>query len=141
MNEKLFWRRVNNLIKIINAIQDDIVYRTMWENKLKELMQRKDVYEWWFSNARVLQINQKTTSRRGISQKKMFSLQQRVKNGQIWEVLQSYLQTSCDKKLYKWLQGGVLVWQLVKWIVIINLIFWYAVLIENAQIYSRLYLL
>ena len=57
MTEELFWRRVSNLLNIINAIQDDIVYRTMWENKLKELMQRKDVYEWWFSNARVLQIN------------------------------------------------------------------------------------
>ena len=45
MNEKLFWRRVDNLLNIIDAIQDDIVYRAMWERKLKELMQRKDVYE------------------------------------------------------------------------------------------------
>ena len=45
MTEELFWQRVDNLLDIINAIQDDIVYRTMWENKLKELMQRKDVYE------------------------------------------------------------------------------------------------
>ena len=45
MTEELFWQRVDNLLDIIDAIQDDIVYRTMWENKLKELMQRKDVYE------------------------------------------------------------------------------------------------
>ena len=45
MNEKLFWQRVDNLLNIIDAIQDDIVYRAMWKNKLKELMHRKDVYE------------------------------------------------------------------------------------------------
>ena len=45
MTEELFWRRVDNLLDIINAIQDDMVYRAMWERKLKELMQRKDVYE------------------------------------------------------------------------------------------------
>tara|TARA_R100000541_G_scaffold48741_1_gene55825 strand:+ start:547 stop:684 length:138 start_codon:yes stop_codon:yes gene_type:complete len=45
MTEELFWRRAKNLHNIINAIQDDMVYRAMWERKLKELMQRKDVYE------------------------------------------------------------------------------------------------
>ena len=30
---------------IINAIKNDIVYKTMWEDKLKELMKRKDIYE------------------------------------------------------------------------------------------------
>ena len=45
MTEKLFWHRVTNLHNIINEIQDDMVYRAMWERKLKELMQRKDVYE------------------------------------------------------------------------------------------------
>ena len=45
MNEKLFWQRVDNLLNIIDEIKDDIVYKTMWENKLKELMHRKDVYE------------------------------------------------------------------------------------------------
>ena len=45
MTEELFWQRVDNLLDIIDAIQDDIVYRAMWERKLKELMHRKDVYE------------------------------------------------------------------------------------------------
>ena len=45
MTEELFWRRAKNLHNIINAIKDDIVYKTMWQDKLKELMKRKDVYE------------------------------------------------------------------------------------------------
>tara|TARA_R100001377_G_scaffold49460_1_gene28678 strand:+ start:223 stop:360 length:138 start_codon:yes stop_codon:yes gene_type:complete len=45
MTEELFWRRAKNLYNIINAIKNDIVYKTMWEDKLKELMKRKDIYE------------------------------------------------------------------------------------------------
>ena len=40
MTEKLFWRRVANLWKIMNSITDDLVYKAMWEDKLKELMQK-----------------------------------------------------------------------------------------------------
>ena len=46
MTEELFWRRAKNLYNIINAIKNDIVYKTMWQDKLKELMKRKDIYEW-----------------------------------------------------------------------------------------------
>jgi len=45
MTEELFWRRAKNLYNIINAIKNDIVYKTMWQDKLKELMKRKDIYE------------------------------------------------------------------------------------------------
>ena len=40
MNEKLFWKRATNLWKIMNSITDDLVYRAMWEEKLKELMKK-----------------------------------------------------------------------------------------------------
>ena len=40
MTEELFWRRVSNLWKIYTSITDDLVYRAMWEKKLKELMQK-----------------------------------------------------------------------------------------------------
>ena len=39
-NEELFWRRVSNLWKIYTSITDDLVYRDMWEKKLKELMEK-----------------------------------------------------------------------------------------------------
>jgi len=45
MTEELFWHRAKNLYNIINAIKNDIVYKTMWQDKLKELMKRKDIYE------------------------------------------------------------------------------------------------
>ena len=45
MTEELFNRRVENLLKIYHSITDDLVYKTMWQDKLKELMKRKDVYE------------------------------------------------------------------------------------------------
>ena len=38
--ENLYWHRVKNLWKIYQSITDDLVYKAMWERKLKELMQR-----------------------------------------------------------------------------------------------------
>ena len=38
--EDLYWRRVENLWNIYNRITDDLVYRAMWEKKLKELMEK-----------------------------------------------------------------------------------------------------
>ena len=40
MNEELFWKRATNLWRIMNSITDDLVYRAMWEEKLKELMKK-----------------------------------------------------------------------------------------------------
>ena len=40
MTEELFWKRVSNLLKIYTSITDDLVYRAMWEKKLKELMEK-----------------------------------------------------------------------------------------------------
>ena len=40
MTEELFWKRATNLWKIMNSITDDLVYKAMWERKLKELMQK-----------------------------------------------------------------------------------------------------
>ena len=39
-NEDLYWHRVKNLWKIYQSITDDLVYKAMWERKLKELMER-----------------------------------------------------------------------------------------------------
>ena len=39
-NEDLYWWRVKNLWKIYQSITDDLVYKAMWERKLKELMER-----------------------------------------------------------------------------------------------------
>ena len=38
--ENLYWHRVKNLWDIYNRITDDLVYKAMWEKKLKELMER-----------------------------------------------------------------------------------------------------
>ena len=40
MTEKLFWRRAANLWIIYHSITDDLVYKAMWERKLKELMEK-----------------------------------------------------------------------------------------------------
>ena len=40
MNEELFWQRVTNLWIIYHSITDDLVYKAMWEDKLKELMKK-----------------------------------------------------------------------------------------------------
>ena len=40
MNEELFWKRAKNLWRIMNSITDDLVYKAMWEDKLKELMKK-----------------------------------------------------------------------------------------------------
>ena len=40
MTEELFWQRVSNLWKMIHSIEDDLVYKVMWEDKLKELMKK-----------------------------------------------------------------------------------------------------
>ena len=40
MTEELFWQRVSNLWRIMNSITDDLVYKAMWEEKLKELMKK-----------------------------------------------------------------------------------------------------
>jgi len=45
MNKKLFDQRVDNLIKIISRISDDIVYRNIWVDKLLELLQERKKYE------------------------------------------------------------------------------------------------
>ena len=42
MTEELFWQRVSYLWKIMNSIEDDLVYKVMWEDKLKELMKKYD---------------------------------------------------------------------------------------------------
>ena len=40
MTEELFWQRAANLWKMIHSIEDDLVYKVMWEDKLKELMKK-----------------------------------------------------------------------------------------------------
>ena len=40
MTEELFWQRASNLLKMIHSIEDDLVYKIMWEDKLKELMKK-----------------------------------------------------------------------------------------------------
>ncbi len=42
MIEELFWQRATNLWKMIHSIEDDLVYKVMWEDKLKELMKKYD---------------------------------------------------------------------------------------------------
>ena len=42
MTEELFWQRVSYLWKMIHSIEDDLVYKVMWEDKLKELMKKYD---------------------------------------------------------------------------------------------------
>ena len=49
MTEKLFWKRATNLWKMIHSIEDDLVYRVMWEEKLKELMKKGVTNEHIFS--------------------------------------------------------------------------------------------
>ena len=39
-NEDLYWLRVQRLWTMYNKITDDLVYKAMWEKKLKELMER-----------------------------------------------------------------------------------------------------
>ena len=41
MTEELFWQRASNLWKMIHSIEDDLVYKIMWEDKLKELMKKE----------------------------------------------------------------------------------------------------
>ena len=38
--EELYWNRVNWLWMMYNSIDDDLVYKAMWERKLKELLLR-----------------------------------------------------------------------------------------------------
>ena len=38
--ENLYWHRVNKLFDMYNNIVDDLVYKAMWERKLKELLLR-----------------------------------------------------------------------------------------------------
>ena len=40
MTEELFWQRASNLWIMIHSIEDDLVYKVMWEDKLKELMKK-----------------------------------------------------------------------------------------------------
>ena len=49
MTEELFWKRSTNLWKMIHSIEDDLVYRVMWEEKLKELMKKGVTNEHIFS--------------------------------------------------------------------------------------------
>ena len=39
-NEDLYWLRVQRLWTMYNKITEDLVYKAMWEKKLKELMER-----------------------------------------------------------------------------------------------------
>ena len=39
-NEDLYWLRVQRLFTMYNKITEDLVYKAMWEKKLKELMER-----------------------------------------------------------------------------------------------------
>ena len=45
LENKLYWRRINNLIEIISRISDDIVYRNIWVDKLLELLQERKKYD------------------------------------------------------------------------------------------------
>ena len=38
--EELYWWRVEKLFTMYNSITNDLVYKAMWERKLKELMER-----------------------------------------------------------------------------------------------------
>jgi hypothetical protein len=38
--EELYWNRVNWLWMMYNSIDNDLVYKAMWERKLKELLLR-----------------------------------------------------------------------------------------------------
>ena len=38
--EELYWNRVNWLWMMYNSIDNDLVYKSMWERKLKELLLR-----------------------------------------------------------------------------------------------------
>ena len=38
--EDLYWHRVKKLFDMYNNIVDDLVYKAMWERKLKELLLR-----------------------------------------------------------------------------------------------------
>ena len=49
MTEELFWQRASNLWKMIHSIEDDLVYKIMWEDKLKELMKKGFTNEHIFS--------------------------------------------------------------------------------------------
>ena len=40
MTEELFWQRVSYLWKMIQSIEDDLMYKVIWEDKLKELMKK-----------------------------------------------------------------------------------------------------
>ena len=39
-NEEIYWWRVQRLWTMYNNITEDLVYKAMWEKKLKELMER-----------------------------------------------------------------------------------------------------
>ena len=49
MTEELFWKRATNLCKRVHSIEDDLVYKVMWEDKLKELMKKGFTNEHIFS--------------------------------------------------------------------------------------------
>ena len=38
--EELYWWRVQRLFTMYNSIDNDLVYKAMWERKLKELLLR-----------------------------------------------------------------------------------------------------
>ena len=39
-NEELYWLRVEKLFTMYSSITNDLVYKAMWERKLKELLLR-----------------------------------------------------------------------------------------------------
>ena len=82
MTEELFWQRVSNLWKMIHSIEDDLVYKVMWEDKLKELMKK---YDFW--KTKLLQLSKTQTKERSISGTKMQYVWQIGENGQVWEIL------------------------------------------------------
>ena len=83
MTEELFWQRVSNLWKMIHSIKDDLVYKVMWEDKLKELMKN---YEFW--KTRLLQSIKAQAKGRSANWTEVQYVWQVGKNGQVWEILQ-----------------------------------------------------
>ena len=43
-NEDLYWLRVEKLFTMYNNITDDLVYKAMWERKLKELLLKLSLF-------------------------------------------------------------------------------------------------
>jgi len=72
-NEELYWWRVQRLWTMYSNITDDLVYKAMWERKLKELLLRGFNGQWiWIT--RILQYEKTKRKKRRFSEEKMFCL-------------------------------------------------------------------